>query len=127
MKDVIENLDYWDRVIITDLAINEELLEMIKVSKNPEKIRVFDHHKCDLKNLPENIIITKYSPIYEGKLTCATELYFNFLMNDPILIWLRLVEMQMQLHILLNAFVFMILLNSGRLVMNLRILSMNLM
>ena len=84
MKDVIENLDYWDRVIITDLAINEELLEMIKVSKNPEKIRVFDHHKCDLKNLPENIIITKYSPIYEGKLTCATELYFNFLMNDPI-------------------------------------------
>ncbi len=84
MKDVIENLDYWDRVIITDLAINEELLEMIKASKNPEKIRVFDHHKCDLKNLPENIIVTKYSPIYEGKLTCATELYFNFLMNDPI-------------------------------------------
>ena len=84
MKDVIENLDEYDRVIITDLAINEELLEMIKSCKNPEKIRVFDHHKCDLKNLPENVIITKDSPIYPGKLTCATELYFNFILNDPI-------------------------------------------
>ena len=52
MKEVIENLDEYDRVIITDLAINEDLLEMIKSCKNPEKIRVFDHHKCDLKNLP---------------------------------------------------------------------------
>ena len=84
MKEVIENLDEYDRVIITDLAINEELLEMIKSCKNPEKIRVFDHHKCDLKNLPENVIITKDSPIYPGKLTCATELYFNFILNDPI-------------------------------------------
>lgn len=84
MKEVIENLDYWDRVIITDLAINQELLDMINNSKNPEKIRVFDHHKCDLKNLPDNIIVTKDSPIHKGKLTCATELYFNFLRNDPI-------------------------------------------
>lgn len=84
MKEVIENLDYWDRVIITDLAINQELLEMINNSKNPEKIRVFDHHKCDLTNLPSNIIVTKDSPIHNGKLTCATELYFNFLRNDPI-------------------------------------------
>lgn len=84
MKEVIENLDYWDRVIITDLAINQELLDMINNSKNPEKIRVFDHHKCDLTNLPSNIIVTKDSPIHKGKLTCATELYFNFLRNDPI-------------------------------------------
>lgn len=84
MKEVIENLDYWDRVIITDLAINQELLDMINSSKNPEKIRVFDHHKCDLTNLPSNIIVTKDSPIHKGKLTCATELYFNFLRHDPI-------------------------------------------
>ena len=84
MKEVIDNLDYWDRVIITDLAINQELLDMINNSKNPEKIRVFDHHKCDLTNLPDNIIVTKHSPIQKGRLTCATELYYNFLKNDPI-------------------------------------------
>ena len=84
MKEVIDNLDYWDRVIITDLAINQELLDMINNSKNPEKIRVFDHHKCDLTNLPDNIIVTKHSPIQKGRLTCATELYYNFLRNDPI-------------------------------------------
>ena len=84
MKEVIDNLDYWDRVIITDLAINQELLDMINNSKNPEKIRVFDHHKCDLTNLPNNIIVTKHSPIQKGRLTCATELYYNVLRNDPI-------------------------------------------
>lgn len=84
MKDVIDNIDYWDRVIITDLAINEELLEMIRNCKDTEKIRVFDHHKCDLKDLPDNVVITKDSPLNPGKLTCATELYYNFLLSDPI-------------------------------------------
>ena len=35
MKEVIENLDDYDRVVITDLAINEDLLEMIKNCKDP--------------------------------------------------------------------------------------------
>lgn len=90
MREVIDNLDYYDRVIITDLAINQELLEMIKTCKNPEKIRVFDHHKCDLKDLPDNIIVTKDSPIQKGRLTCATELYYNFLRSDPIYDMIRI-------------------------------------
>lgn len=90
MQDVIDNLDYWDRVIITDLAINAELLEMIKGSKDPMKIRVFDHHKCDFTDLPENIIIQKESPLVPNALTCATELYFNFLMNDPVYDMIRI-------------------------------------
>ena len=84
MKEVIDNLDDYDRVVITDLAINDDLLEMIKNCKNPEKIRVFDHHKCDLNDLPDNVIITKDSPLHPGKLTCATELYFNYILHDPI-------------------------------------------
>lgn len=84
MKEVIEHLDEYDQIIITDLGINKDLLEMIKSCKNPEKIYVFDHHKCDLTDLPKNIIITKDSPLNPGKLTCATELYFNYILNDPI-------------------------------------------
>lgn len=84
MQEIIDNLDEYDRVIITDLAINAELLDMINHCKNPEKIRVFDHHKCDLTDLPDNVTITKDSPIHIGKLTCATELYYKFLKDDPI-------------------------------------------
>lgn len=90
MQDVIDNIDYWDRVIITDLAINEELFNMIKECKSSEKIRVFDHHKCDLTDLPDNIIITKDSPLHPGLLTCATELYYNFLLQDPIYDMIRI-------------------------------------
>ncbi len=84
MAAVIEDLDNWDMVIVTDLAINQELLNMIMECKNPEKIHIFDHHECKLENLPENIIVTKESPLYPGKLTCATELYYNFMIHDYI-------------------------------------------
>lgn len=90
MREVIENIDAYDRVIITDLAINQELLDMIKECKCSEKIRVFDHHKYELQDLPDNIIITKDSPIHKGHLTCATELYYNFLREDPIYDMIRI-------------------------------------
>src|SRR5699024_142128 len=50
----------------------------------PQKFRVFDHHICKLENLSDNFVITNESPIHKGKLTCATELYYNFIRNDRI-------------------------------------------
>lgn len=84
VAELIQHLDDWDIVVITDLAINKDLLEMITTCSNPEKFRIFDHHECDLENLPENIIVTKVSPFFPDKLSCATELYYNFIINDPI-------------------------------------------
>lgn len=84
VAEAIEHLDEWDNIIITDLSINQELYDMILGCKAPEKFRVFDHHECTLENLPDNIQITDQSPITPGALTCATELYYNFILHDSI-------------------------------------------
>ena len=39
---------------------------------------------CDIENLPENFVVSDKSPIKVNKLTCATELYYNFIRNDKI-------------------------------------------
>ncbi|MCM1213937.1 MAG: hypothetical protein NC548_05365 [Lachnospiraceae bacterium] len=84
VAEAIENLDSWDNIIITDLSINQELYDMILNCKQPDKFRIFDHHECTLTDLPWFIQITDQSPLSEGQLTCATELYYNFILHDPI-------------------------------------------
>jgi oligoribonuclease NrnB/cAMP/cGMP phosphodiesterase (DHH superfamily) len=57
---------------------------MINNCPDPSKFRIFDHHLTDIENLPDNFIICKDSPLREGKLSCATELYYLFLKTDPV-------------------------------------------
>lgn len=82
----LDNIDAYDIVIITDLAISKAVLEMIMNHPQKDKIHIFDHHITDVKETAnlENVVITEYSPIHENELTCATELYYNFLKNDRI-------------------------------------------
>ena len=84
IQDTINNLDDYDLIVITDLAINETIVDLIDHCAAPQKFRVFDHHICKLENLSDNFVITNESPIHKGKLTCATELYYNFIRNDRI-------------------------------------------
>ena len=84
MTETFENINNYDLIVITDLAINQDLVDMVTNHPQGNKVRVFDHHICDIKNLPENFIVTEDSPLHPGKLTCATELYFNFIMNDKV-------------------------------------------
>lgn len=84
MEKTFENIDNYDLIVITDLAVNQTLVDMIKSNPNGNKVRVFDHHLCEIKDLPSNFIVTEQSPIHKDKLTCATELYYNFIRTDKV-------------------------------------------
>ena len=84
MEETFKNIDNYDLVVITDLAVNQTLVDMIKNHPNGNKVKVFDHHLCEIENLPDNFTVTEVSPLHKNKLTCATELYYNFIKNDRV-------------------------------------------
>lgn len=84
LEDTFEHIDDYDLIVITDLAINEKIVNLVNTHPQGNKVRVFDHHVCDIENLPENFVVSDKSPIKVNKLTCATELYYNFIRNDKI-------------------------------------------
>ena len=84
MEKTFESIDDYDLIVITDLAVNQTLVDMIKNHPNGNKVKVFDHHLCEIEDLPDNFTVTEQSPINDGKLTCATELYYNFIKNDRV-------------------------------------------
>lgn len=84
MEDTLSHSEDYDVIIITDLAVNQNVIDLIRNHKDGNKVHVFDHHICDVHDVPEHISVTEDSPIHKGKLTCATELYYNFIRNDKI-------------------------------------------
>jgi len=84
MEETFNNIDNYDLVVITDLAVNQKLVDMINAHPKGNKVKVFDHHLCEVADLPSNFTVTEKSPIRENKLTCATELYYNFIRNDKV-------------------------------------------
>lgn len=84
LKEALSHDEDYDMIVITDLAVNQELVDMVNGHPHGNKVKVFDHHICDIKKLPDNFIVTEDSPIHKGKLTCATELYYNFIRNDKV-------------------------------------------
>ena len=84
IEKTFESIDDYDLVVITDLAVNQALVDIIRSNPNGNKVKVFDHHLCEVDELPENFTVTEQSPIHNDKLTCATELYYNFIKNDKV-------------------------------------------
>jgi len=84
LEDTFNRIDEYDIIIVTDLAVNQNVIDLINSNPGGKKVHVFDHHICDVTNVPEQVFVSENSPIHEGKLTCATELYFNFLRKDKI-------------------------------------------
>lgn len=84
LEKTFEEIDNYDLIVITDLAVNQKLVDMIKEHPHGNKVKVFDHHLCEINDLPDNFVVTEQSPIQKGKLTCATELYYDFIRNDRV-------------------------------------------
>ena len=84
LAETLEHIDDYDIVVITDLAINQNVLNMIRSHPQGYKVHVFDHHITDVDHLEPNMVVTENSPMHPDHLTCATELYFNFIRNDEI-------------------------------------------
>lgn len=84
MVETFEHIDDYDIVVITDLAINQTVLDMIRNHPQGNKVHIFDHHITDVDKFDTNMVVTEDSPLHPGHLTCATELYFDFIRNDRI-------------------------------------------
>ena len=84
LEETFNHIDDYDMIVITDLAINQNVLNMIREHPQGTKVHVFDHHITDVDHLEPQMIVTEDSPIHPSKLTCATELYYNFIKNDKI-------------------------------------------
>ena len=84
MVETFEVIDNYDMIVITDLAVNQTVLNLIKEHPQGSKVHVFDHHITDVDQLLPNMTVTETSPLHPGKLTCATELYFDFIRKDRV-------------------------------------------
>ena len=74
-------LDEYEKIFITDLALEEPALTMIAESKISKKIHVIDHHQRAI-----NLNLNRYffTTIIEEdtKRRCATELFYEYLVNN---------------------------------------------
>ena len=74
----------YDLVIITDLAITQQIVDLVNRSKYKDRIYVFDHHVTNVVEVPETFTITTDSQKMPGHLSCATDLYHDYLIQDPM-------------------------------------------
>ena len=77
---------YYDEIIITDIAINQEAAEILDSVKDSIKIKLFDHHKTALW-LNEKY---EWATVYikneiAGRLTSATEILYQYLLTNNFL------------------------------------------
>ena len=84
VRETLEHIEDYDMIVITDLAINQQVINLIRGSDHRDMFFVFDHHITDVDEILPHMTITEKSPMHKGKLTCATELYFNFIRNDRV-------------------------------------------
>ena len=77
-------LENYERVFITDLALEEPALTMIAESPISKKLQVVDHHQrainLNLNRYPFTTIIEE-----DTKRRCATELFYEYLVNNKYL------------------------------------------
>ena len=77
-------LDYYDKIYITDLALEEPTLTNIAKSKIRKKLKVIDHHQrainLKLNRYPFTTIIEE-----DTKKRCATDLFYEYLVNNDLL------------------------------------------
>lgn len=82
LNDIISDSVNYDLIIITDLAISKNVIDLINNSGISDIVMVFDHHELDksIKTIPKNFTIRKVSP--QGYDTCATEIYYQWLVSE---------------------------------------------
>lgn len=77
---LMENIDKYDLIHITDLSITEDLAQKIEEKEEyKNKIKVFDHHATAL--YLNNYSFAKVIVEENGKKECATSIYYKYLLS----------------------------------------------
>ena len=81
-----EKLYSYDKIYITDLALNEPVLSTIaKDEILSKKIEIFDHHKSAIDSGLNKYDFTHIHVEVDGIHTCGTELFYKYLINSNYL------------------------------------------
>lgn len=78
-------LDDYDKIYITDLAIQEPLLSKVANSNLKNKLLIYDHHQASIDN---NLNKYDFAHIIKENIngkTCATQLFYEYLTNNNYL------------------------------------------
>jgi oligoribonuclease NrnB/cAMP/cGMP phosphodiesterase (DHH superfamily) len=89
IKKTLNEIGHYDLIIITDLAMRQEVVDIIQHSGYSDKFLIIDHHQTtvDIKKY-QWLNISTHRKDSSGKdtdkLTCATKLYYEFLLKDSV-------------------------------------------
>ena len=89
VKDYISNkkIYEYDKIFITDLCLDEELLSVINKDENlKNKIQIIDHHKTYDSEKYTKYSFVKIQLKNDKGLCCATSLFFEYLITNKFLI-----------------------------------------
>ena len=75
-------LKKYQKIYITDLALYEPSLTMVRESSFKEKVKVFDHHKRSLDDQMDKYSFTKIVDKDERGKRCGTDLFYEYLVKS---------------------------------------------
>ncbi len=72
----------YDQIFITDLALNEPALSLLAASSFKDKTQILDHHQYAINAHLNRFPFTFIEEIKNGKKRCATEIFYNYLVDN---------------------------------------------
>ncbi len=78
-------LTNYDQIFITDLALNEPALSLLADSSFKDKTQILDHHQYAINENLNRFPFTFIEEVKNGKKRCATEIFYEYLVNNNYL------------------------------------------
>lgn len=80
-----KKLDNYDKIYITDMALYDPSLTIVAESSLKDKVLVFDHHKTAIEDKMNRYPFTKIIEEDAKGKRCATELYYEYLIQNNLI------------------------------------------
>ena len=75
----------YNKIFITDLALNEPALSLLADSSFKDKTQILDHHQYAINENLNRYPFTFIEEVKYGKKRCATEIFYEYLVNNHYL------------------------------------------
>ena len=79
------DLNQYDMIYITDLALYEPSLSLVENSELKDKVKVFDHHKMAIDNGVDKYSFTTIIEEDEDGKKCGTQLFYDYLVRTNLI------------------------------------------
>lgn len=79
------NLDQYNKIYVTDLALYDPALTMVANSSLKDKVHVFNHHKRAIDDNMNRYTFTKIIETDQNRKRCGTELFYEYLVQNNLI------------------------------------------